>query len=60
MMERVLMSDAPAAIRALFAEIVGGALVIAWIFVGVTCVVTTCTIIDHGKKIADKLRGKKT
>lgn len=54
------MSDAPAAIRALFAEIVGGALVIAWIFFGVTCVVTTCTIIDHGKKIADKLRGKKT
>lgn len=53
------MMDAPAALRALAAEIIGGAVVIAYIFVGVTAIVIVCTAIDNGKKVIRKIHSVK-
>lgn len=53
------MIDAPTALRALAAEIIGGVVVIAYIFVGVTAVVIVCTAIDTGKKIVRGINSTK-
>lgn len=56
---RPTVIDAPAALRALAAEIIGGAVVIAYIFVGVTAIVIVCTAIDNGKKVIRKIQSVK-
>ena len=52
------MNDVPTAIRGLVLEIVGGAVVIAYLFVGIATVVAVFTVIDHGKKAIKKLVSK--
>lgn len=53
------MIDAPTALRALAAEIIGGVVVIAYIFVGVTAIVIVCTAIDTSKRIVRKINSSK-
>lgn len=44
-----MMDDIPLAIKGIALEIIGGALVIAWIFSGIAVVVGVCDVIEYIK-----------